>query len=83
MLPDQALQTVHEELARPGAVDGIRCSILAVKPVSNATIGLGEADIEEGNWIPFAHLDGEVRLGGGSKLRLQLLGGFFGPDLRR
>jgi membrane-associated phospholipid phosphatase len=30
----------------------------------------GEADIEEGNWAPFAHVDGEVRLGGFKKLRL-------------
>ena len=30
----------------------------------------GEADIEEGNWIPFAHLDGEVALNANRRLRL-------------
>ncbi len=38
--------------------------------VATLTWSSGEADIEEGNWTPFVHFDGEVTLRTGGKLRL-------------
>ncbi len=38
--------------------------------VATLTFAGGEADVEEGNWTPFAHLDGEVALSANQRLRL-------------